>query len=246
MKAVVGPRLVGVLGGMGPLATVDFMRKVIAATGAERDQDHVPLIVHQVPQIPERVPALLAGRDDPLPAMLAGLARLEQAGAQAIAIPCHTAHYWYDKLAAACSVPILHFADAIREHLSTLTPPPRRLALLATHGTLHAGIYQRALAASGRTLLVPDAAAMSAIVAAIAAVKRNDLMTAGRHATAAGEGLLEAGADHLLLACTELPLAFETSPLKHRSIDATACLAAACVAFSLGGREAQGCARRVG
>lgn len=94
-------RLIGVLGGMGPLATIDFMQKVIDATPAERDQDHVPLIVYSVPQIPDRVGAACAGTDEPLPAMLAGIRTLEKAGVEAIAIACNTAHAWYDQLAAS-------------------------------------------------------------------------------------------------------------------------------------------------
>ena len=106
-------RLIGVLGGMGPLATIDFMQKVIEATPAERDQDHVPMIVYSVPQIPDRVGAACAGTDEPLPAMLAGIRTLEQAGVEAIAIACNTAHAWYDQLAASTKVPIIHMAQTV-------------------------------------------------------------------------------------------------------------------------------------
>src|SRR5688572_33509583 len=92
--------LLGVLGGMGPLATVDFLAKLIEETGAERDEDHVPVVVYSVPQIPSRPAAILHGGASPLPAMLEGVRTLERAGATAIAIACNTAHYWHDALAA--------------------------------------------------------------------------------------------------------------------------------------------------
>ena len=96
--------LLGVLGGMGPLATVDFLSKLIAETPAERDADHVPVLVYSVPQIPDRPAAILAGGASPLPEMLNGLRTLKAAGAACIAIPCNTAHYWYDALAREAGV----------------------------------------------------------------------------------------------------------------------------------------------
>ena len=106
------PRLLGVLGGMGPLAGIDFLAKLIAATPADRDQDHVPVILYSVPQISCRVEAVLGSGPSPLPAMAAGLDVLAGAGAEAVAIACNTAHHWYDDLARTSRVPILHIADA--------------------------------------------------------------------------------------------------------------------------------------
>ncbi len=98
--------MIGVLGGMGPLATVDFLAKVIAATPATCDQQHVPMIVHQVPQIPDRSTAILEGNNAPLAPMLAGLERLARAGAEVVAIPCNTAHHWYEPLTRLQRLPI--------------------------------------------------------------------------------------------------------------------------------------------
>jgi aspartate racemase len=233
-------RLIGVLGGMGPLATVDFMHKVIAATPAQRDQDHVPLIVYSVPQIPDRVRAAAAGTDQPVSAILAGVRMLEQAGVELIAMPCNTAHAWYDQLAAATDIPILHMADAVRQRIGERR---ETVALLATTGTVHAGFYQRYLTTAERTVRLPDADIQNLLTRAIAAVKTGDLATARRTMTSAAEALLDGGADRLLLACTELPLAANGTPVAGRCIDATACLAEACVAFSLGSDAAPAQAR---
>ena len=105
------PKL-GVLGGMGPLATVDFLAKLIAVTPAEFDQDHIPTIIYSAPYIPDRTANIRGHGPSPLPYMLSGLGFLEQSGVSCIAIPCNTAHFWYDQLSASASVPTFHIADA--------------------------------------------------------------------------------------------------------------------------------------
>ncbi|MCA3226120.1 MAG: aspartate/glutamate racemase family protein [Burkholderiales bacterium] len=102
----------GVLGGMGAMATVDFLRKLVEATPAERDQEHIPLIVRFCPEVPDRAAALAGAGPSPQPALVAAAVELAAAGAQALAIPCNTAHYWYDALCAAVPIPILHIVDA--------------------------------------------------------------------------------------------------------------------------------------
>jgi aspartate racemase len=221
--------LIGVLGGMGPLATVDFMQKVIQATPAQRDQDHVPMLVYSVPQIPCRVAALAAGNDAPLPAMIEGLRTLERSGAKLIVMPCNTAHAWFDQLAASVTVELLHIGDAVRQRAGDAE---ETIALMATTGTIRAGFFQRYLASERRRIVLPTAAVQEQINQSIAAVKVGDLTTANGFATKAAEALLAAGADRLLLACTELPLALAGSPVTAHCLDATVCLAEACVSFS--------------
>ncbi len=216
---------------MGPLATVDFMQKVIDATPAKHDQDHVPLIVYSVPQIPDRVGAASAGTNEPLPAMLAGIRTLEQAGVEAIAIACNTAHAWYDQLAGSTNVRVIHMAQAVIDAASQNTGP---VALMATIGTLKAGIYQRYFEKAGWQALVPKAQDQDMILDAIAAVKRGDIERARACFDVAAASLLTSGADRLLLACTELPIAAKGSVHEVHCLDATACLAQACVAFSCG------------
>ncbi len=224
-------RLVGVLGGMGPLATVDFMQKVIDATPAERDQDHVPMVIYSVPQIPDRVSAIIAGTDEPFPAILAGLRTLERAGAELIVMPCNTAHAWFDRLAASIDCRILHMADAVR---SRVDDRPETIGLMATRGTIRAGFYQRYLQSDQRRVLLPSEAIQATIDAAIAAVKSNDIANAQRHMSSGARALVDQGATRLLLACTELPIAAAGTEIAARCLDATVCLAEASVAFSTG------------
>jgi aspartate racemase len=222
--------MIGILGGMGPLATADFLRKLVEATPAERDQDHVPVLVYSVPQIPERVPAILGHGESPLPAMSAGVEILTRGGAQCIAIACNTAYHWFDALAAACPVPILHIADAAIAELGDA----RRVGIVATAGTLHSGFYQQRLAAAGCEILLPDATdERELILPGIRLVKEAKLREAGKLFRQAITDLQARGAERVILACTEVPvgLASVAPPPGRYAVDATDALARACVAW---------------
>lgn len=224
--------MIGVLGGMGPAATVDFLAKLVRLTPAERDQDHLPVIVVSDPSIPDRVGPILEGRGpSPLPALRRAIRTLEQGGARCIAIPCHTVHFWYDQMAETARVPILHIADAA---LADLARPDvdGPVGLLATAATLKAGFYQERLGAAGYACLVPSDEVMStSVLPAIALVKRNRAADAAPLLARAVEHLTQEGAGSVLLACTELPLAVAAAPAASACIDATESLARACIAW---------------
>jgi len=227
--------MIGILGGMGPLATVDFLNKLVERTPAARDQDHVPVVVYSVPQIPERSAAILHGGESPLPAMLTGIRTLERAGASAIAIACNTAHFWYDELARECRVPLLHIAGSA---CAALGNGVAKVGLLATRGTLAAGFYQQRLAARGYACLTSREEEQERWVSTgIDLVKAGDLPGAGALLQQALAALFERGAERVILACTEIPPALEhvAAPQLHRCVDATATLADACIEWSLRG-----------
>ncbi|MEP6557340.1 MAG: amino acid racemase [Burkholderiales bacterium] len=226
--------LIGVLGGMGPMATIDFLTKVRTSTPAVRDQDHLPLLVHCVPQIPDRSSAILHGDDGPYEPLLAGIRVLEQAGAAAIVIPCNTAHHWHSRLSRETRLPILHIAQAVAEMLGRTEHSAQRVGLMGTRGTRTAKLYDGIVGGHVSALVLPSDAAQEAIDRAIAFVKSGEVDSATRAAAEAAALLVdEQGADRLLLACTELPLALSTSAYGDRCIDATLALAQACVAFSV-------------
>lgn len=227
--------LLGVLGGMGPLATADFYRKLVEETPASCDQDHVPALICSLPDIPCRGTALLHGGPSPLPRMLEGLQKLKQAQVECVAIPCNTAHYWYADLCKRSGLTILHIVDAVRDDLARMPAPPLHLGLLATEATLTARIYQDRLADSPYRfhLNAPDAR-RTLVGAAIDLVKRGQPRDAGMLLERAILQLLEQGVQAPILACTELPVALEAirSPLLARCIDANRSLARAAVAWS--------------
>ncbi len=226
--------VIGVLGGMGPMATVDFMSKVIELTPASRDQDHLPLIVYSVPQVPDRTAAIVEGSESPLPAMIEGLGTLVRAGAGCIAIPCNTAHYWYDDLASECSVPILHIVDAAGAAMQRLGVHDSLVGLLATAGTLETGIYPAGLARHGYECMLPGDGDMETLVTpGIGLVKVGRTAEAEELLRAAADNLLGRGAGAVILGCTEIPVALkddDASPPRY--VDATLALAEACVRWS--------------
>ena len=234
--------LLGVLGGMGPLATVDFLHKLVQDMPAARDQDHVPVVAWNVAQIPDRQNFLAGHGESPVPAMLVGLERLVAAGATSIAIPCNTAHRWYDDLAAACPVPIVHIAEATLDRVRELTTrEPVRPGLIATRGLLGFGMYQQRFAGAGFDCLVPsDDEVERLFTPGCYAVKAGDVEAGARLLEAVGDALLERGATHLILGCTEVPLAYESIRSAHLPlcVDTNRALARACIDDWLRARSA--------
>ena len=223
--------LLGVLGGMGPLATVDFMGKLVAETPAEADVDHVPIVVYSVPQIPSRPRAILGGGPSPFPAMLAGMRVLRQAGAQLVAMPCNTAHYWYDDLMREGRLPIVHIADATCEEIAALGCKGK-IGILGTDATIETRLFQERLEARGLQCIIPSAIELSELILpAIEAVKGHDLERGHQLARRACEALRSAGAEAIVLGCTELPVAIQSakSDIARRCVDPTLALARACV-----------------
>jgi aspartate racemase len=228
--------LLGVLGGMGPLATVDFFRKLVEETEAQRDQDHIPVIVHSLPSIPCRTTAIMRDGESPLPLLLDGLARLKQAQVECIAVPCNTAHYWYGDLCKASNVPILHIVDAVRDELERYDVRPQRLGLMCTESTLATRIYQDRLAGEGYEFFANRPQEREQLVTgAIDLVKQGKPREAGLLVEQAVRLLLDRNVEVPVLACTELPVALEAigSPLIEHCIDASRALARAAVAWSM-------------
>jgi aspartate racemase len=228
-------KLIGVLGGMGPLATLDFLQKLLAATPAMTDQEHVPTVVWNVPQIPDRQKALAGVGESPLPAMLEGIARLNAAGATCIVIPCNTAHLWFDELAQASQAPLIHIADATLASLAEGSGLNADIVgLVATRGALSGGLYQSRLAAKGIAFLLnSDEELDTLFTPGCYAIKAAQLQHGGRLLEQSAQRLIDQGATRLVLACTEVPvgLAHINSGLLAISIDPTQALADACIAY---------------
>jgi aspartate racemase len=266
-SAMPGRRMLGVLGGMGPLAGADFVSKLIRATPADTDAAHIPLLLWSVPQVPDRLAAMEGRGESPVPMLVHALRSMAACGVDRVAIACNTVHYWYDELVAGGGLPILHIADAASEALSSPqsvpTPatsgPGRRIALLATRGTHAADFYPRRLATFGHRVLAYDEALQQRFIdPAIDAVKACRLDRAGgllgsaldalalSSLHAAREGRDGETIDAVLLACTELPLAHASMgrPDPLPVVDATQALAQACVRSWFAGDAALGNQRR--
>lgn len=225
------PFLLGVLGGMGPLATLDFQRRLLEATPAQSDQQQLPSVVWNVPQIADRQKALAGTGPSPLPQLIHGIRVLNQAGASHIAIPCNTAHYWYDALSEASAAPILHIVDATLAALEQAANTPQRVGIIATKGTLDAGWYQQKLAARGIEVVEPTPEELAQwFVPGCYAVKRGALKEGGELLTQQALALFARGAQKLILACTEVPVALQAvdAPFLHLTFDPAQALAERC------------------
>lgn len=229
-------RRVGILGGMGPAASARLYERVIARTPARCDQDHLPLIIDNNPQVPDRTRALLEGGPNPLPLMLASIRRLLAAEAECIGIACNTAHAWYEPLAAAAApVPVLHLirlaAAACRQRVGAAAP----IGVMATGGTLASGLYQAALGQAGLEALLPDEPATAGIMQVIHQVKAGEVPAARERARVQAAALVRRGARVVLLGCTELSLVLQDGDLSVPVVDSTETLAETIVQVA-GGR----------
>lgn len=227
--------MLGVLGGMGPLATADFLEKFVKLWPAEKDQDHPQVVVFSNPKIPDRVgPILGASTTSPLPALVESAKRLQEFGAQLLCMPCHTAHFWFPQIVQTLNIPFLHIADiTCEEILNTGHTDRSKVGVLATRATLQANIYQDRFRNYGVPLVLPDQGHMERyVLPAITAVKRNAMVEAGELLTnSINEFVHHQGVDVVVLACTELPLALHGADytIHKRCIDPTESLARACV-----------------
>jgi aspartate racemase len=237
MRALGARRVIGVLGGMGPAATFDFCAKITAATVAVCDQEHLPLIVYSIPQIPDRGTAILNEGPSPAPMLVDIARRLEAAGAALIVMPCNTAHHWFDAVRSAVAVPLLHIAEPVLREIERLAAgAPVVVGLLATRATLrtqiHAKRARQAAPGLNAQWIAPYEAAQTELVdAGIAAVKAGHLIIGQRLLEQAAKHLIERGAQVLVLACTEVPLVVRNSGVP--TLDATQLLAKATVAWSV-------------
>jgi aspartate racemase len=225
--------MLGVIGGMGPAATADFFAKLIEETPAAREEDHVPTLIVSDPRVPGRPAAILDGGASPLPALRAIRDKLINAGATMLAMPCNTAHYWYDELTRDCPVPFVSIVDASCDAVTALAAPGGAIGLIGTRATLSSQIFERKLARSGHPALLPTGAELAqAILPSIRLVKEGRAVQAGELLAPVVQALLDRGAVAVILACTETPIALDAivSPLRARCADSNRALARACVA----------------
>lgn len=234
--AQAGPsRTIGVLGGMGPAATLDFHAKVLAACQAGRDQDHIRLIIDSNPAVPDRGAALRGEGPSPGPALAAMAQGLEGAGAEVLVMPCNTAHVWADEIRAATRLPFIDLIEATAEAAVHAVPGLKRAGVLGTTGCLDAGLYHRAFAAHSAGVLAPEAGEQAALMALIGRLKSGDAGARVRGGMAELAGaLVERGAEVVIAGCTEVPLALSAQETGAPLISSTDVLVARALAFARG------------
>lgn len=224
---------VGVLGGMGPEATIDFMSEVLRLTRANKDQDHIRLIVDQNPKVPNRQRAIRSGGAE-VGQVLAGMARrLEQAGADFLVMPCNSAHAFEHAIRAATALPFVSILDACIEEIEQIRPAGGCVGLMATDGLLGTSLYQRSLERAGFTPLLPTEEEEERLMSLIHRIKGGDKQPAvAREMAGIGRTLVERGAEVVLAACTEIPLVLDAGHLPVPLVSSTGALARRTVALA--------------
>jgi aspartate racemase len=199
-----GEKTVGIIGGMGPEATVEFMRRLIAATPAQDDQDHLHVLVDNNPKIPSRIKAIIEKTgEDPAPVLCAMAKGLQAQGADFLVIPCNTAHYYLPQIAGSVEIPVLDMVGLSVEKLLADKARPRRIGMLASPAVRMVGLYKERLDQAGLEAIFPAGPYESALLEIIKAVKAGQFDSRHRQEyVRIARSLVDAEA--LLIACTEL------------------------------------------
>lgn len=221
------PRIVGVLGGMGPAATIDFMAKVLhySQAGAASEQDNVRLIVDSNPWLPDRNAAIAGIGPSPAPELSAMARGLAAAGAQILVMPCNAAHAFASAVRTATPLPLLHLIDetvaaVVRDH-----PAARRIGILAVSGAVQAQLYERALEQHGLVPIVPTSHERTSFMEGIWRIKAGDLVFGAAAMRETAARLIGRGAEVIVAGCTEVPLVLGTGDLAVPMVDSTDVLA---------------------
>lgn len=197
----------GILGGMGPAASAEFITRLIQQTIASCDQEHIPFVLWNEPRTPDRSTSMRAGNDYPLPYLKEGILSLKSVGCTYIVIPCNSAHYWYDEM-NKLGIPIIHIVDSVVDELKSLNIDNQTIGIMGTQGTIEFGIYQEFLKKEGWKCIIPDKAEMDCFVQpAIDFIKAGKLKEAELLLLTVIDSLIERGSKAVVLGCTEIPLA---------------------------------------
>ncbi|MDP8101328.1 aspartate/glutamate racemase family protein [Phocoenobacter atlanticus] len=235
MGRLTTPKRLGIMGGMGPMATVDLYSKITALTPANCDQEHIPIVIDSFPQIEDRTAYILTQNESPLDKMIESATRLEKAGAEALLIACNTAHYFAEPIQQKIDIPIISIIDAVveklKDHNTTAEQELKKIAILATNGTIKSKLYQTKLELSGFEVIN------------ISQPQQDTLMDCIYLGAKAGkvenyqndfQKLIDnIEADAYVAACTEIPLFIPNLKGEYYIIDATLELAKKAIKFAL-------------
>ena len=222
-------KTIGILGGMGPEATLECYARIIKSIAAKTDQEHPRVIIDSNPKVPDRTAAIIGEGESPVPILVQGCRALQLAGADFIIIPCVSAHFFLEAVRQETELPILSIFDAVTETICRDHPDIRTVGLMGTTGTISGGLFQKRLADDNIQTIVADEAHQSNVMAAIYDIKNarptrsRKQITADLVATA--ESLISKGAQGIIAGCTEIPLALKQNYLPVPYFDALTILA---------------------
>ena len=219
-------KIIGILGGMGPEATIDLFYKIIKFTPAEKDQDHLRIIIDNNPKIPDRTVAILGRGEDPLPALQETARNLEKAGADFIIIPCNTAHYFLSSIQESVKIPILNMIEETAKETQKKIPSIKKVGLLASIGTYKTEIYHQQFKKFNIEIIYPEEKDKEEVMKVIYVVKAGDLSEeVKKNILKIAQKLIDKGAEAIIAGCTEIPLILKERDITVPLIDPTQVLA---------------------
>ena len=201
-------KIVGVIGGMGPEATVDLMMRVIKATPAEDDIDHIRMFVDNKPKVPSRIKAIIEGTgESPAPCMAEMARKLAVSGADFLVIPCNTAHFYYDEVCRVVDIPVMNMIDVTVEAVFNENASIRTVGLLASKAVLMTGLYTKPFKGKGIGVIYPSPGLQDLLMESVRKIKTGKYDIGDREALqSAADELVRKGAGALIVACTELSI----------------------------------------
>jgi aspartate racemase len=219
-------KIIGILGGMGPEATIDLFYKIVKFTPAEKDQDHLRIIIDNNPKIPDRTAAILKKGEDPLPALQETARNLEKAGADFIIIPCNTAHSFLSSIQKSVKIPVLNMIEEAAKETQQRTSHIKKVGLLATIGIYKTEIYHRYFDKFNIEVISPEEKDKEEAMKVIYAVKAGDLSEeVKKNIIQIAQKLIDKGAEAIIAGCTEIPLILKEGDISVPIIDPTQVLA---------------------
>lgn len=227
-------KVIGILGGLGPEATAELFIRIIKATPAKKDQDHIPIIIFNNPKIPDRTAAILYGGESPLIELIKTAQKLEKAGADFIVMPCNTAHYYYDELKSSVKIPFLNMIELTAEYVAKVYPNIKFVGLLATTGTVKTGLYQKFFEKYGFKIIVPNDEDQSIVMNGIYdGVKAGNLDLGRKLLLDVANKLIDKGAELMILGCTEISVVIKNGDLRVPVVDPLKILAEEAIKLAL-------------
>lgn len=223
-----GPLKLGVLGGMGPGSTVRFLQEIVDATDAENDQDHIPFVMYMATQVPDRTDAYMHKGESPLESLVDGIEKLQMSGADFIAIPCNSAHLWYDEIVARTGANVLNMIELALEEINQ----GYRVGVIGTTLTVNSKLYEMPLSRRRIDVILPEN--QDFVMDQIRSVKSGNYKSARENMRRIADELVSRGATHILHACTEVSIALERNDISVPQIDPMRIMARKCVEMAGG------------
>lgn len=207
-------KTVGVLGGMGSYATVDFFKKILDQFKVQKEWEYPKIIINNNPKLPSRTRAILYDEPSPAPGMIEGCKLLEQAGADFIAIPCNSAHAWYEEIVSQVSIPVISIIETTVQYILQNYQNIKRVGVISGEVVIKKKLYEKAFENSKVIVIAADDECEKKVRKIIDDVKHNSINKETKeHVDKVVKYFLQQNVDGLILGCTELPLVMENLPL---------------------------------